>query len=223
MDLPPLHDVAEQALAAVKPRLRGWLHLGACPLAVVGGGVLVVAAHGTRARLACAIYAVTAALLFGVSALYHRGRWSRGSLALLKRCDHANIFLIIAGTYTPFALLVLPPGPGRVLLWTVWLGALAGVVFRVVWVGAPRWLSVLLYITLGWTAVLLLPSFLRSGGWVMTVLIVLGGALYSAGGVVYALRRPDPAPRIFGYHEVFHALTITAFAVQYVAVSLAAY
>jgi len=223
-----VHDAATASattatLAAIKPRLRGWLHAGAFPLAAVAGVVLVLFAHGRTARLACAVYAGSATLLFGVSALYHRGTWSPRWSAVLRRLDHANIYLIIAGTYTPFAVLVLPPDTRRVLLWAVWTGAVVGVVFRVCWLGAPRWLYVLLYLGLGWTAIFLLPVFVHRGGLVMTALILLGGALYSLGGVVYALRKPDPAPRVFGFHEVFHALTIAAFTVQYVAVSLAAY
>lgn len=222
-----LHDAATATAtaltAAVKPRLRGWLHAGAFPLSALGGIVLIALAHGRSARVACAIYAVTATMLFGVSALYHRGSWSPRWHAVLKRADHANIYLIIAGTYTPFAVLVLPPTTRHTVLWAVWVGAVAGVVFRVCWLAAPRWLYVLLYIALGWTAIIILPTFVQRGGVAMTLLVVTGGALYSVGGVVYALQRPNPAPRIFGFHEVFHALTIAAFAAQYVAVSLAAY
>ncbi len=218
-----LHDAALSTIAAVTPRLRGWLHAAAFPLAVVGGVVLVTLADGPRARAACAIYAVTAASLFGISALYHRGRWSGRARTVLQRLDHANIFLIIAGTYTPFAVLVLPSGQGHALLAAVWAGAVAGVAFRMLWHTAPRWLQVPAYLALGWTAVFALPVLVREGGVVMTALIILGGALYSLGALVYAVRRPDPAPRIFGFHEVFHALTILAFSSQYIAVSLAAY
>jgi hemolysin III len=213
----------DDLLAAVKPRLRGWLHLAAFPAAVIGGLVLVLFAPSDRARLALTVYAVTSSLLFGISALYHRGRWSPRVHAVLARLDHANIFLIIAGTYTPFAVLVLPDGPGDVVLAVVWAGALLGVAFRVLWLDAPRWLYVPAYLALGWTAVFVLPEMVRRGGVVVTLLLLAGGALYSMGGLVYAVRRPDPSPRWFGFHEVFHALTIVAFTTQYVAVSLVAY
>jgi hemolysin III len=192
-------------------------------VAVVAGIVLVVLAEGVRATVATAVYAATAALLFGVSAVYHRGHWSPGRQRLLKRLDHSNIFLIIAGTYTPFSLLLLDETSGHTLLWLVWAGAVAGVAFRVLWVGAPRWLYTPVYIALGWVAVFYLPDILRSGGVAVVVLLAVGGLLYSLGGVVYAMKRPDPSPRWFGFHEVFHALTLAAFAVHYVAVSIATY
>jgi hemolysin III len=209
--------------ASVKPRLRGWLHAGTFPLAVAAGLVLVVLAPAGRARASAAVFAVTAALLFGVSALYHRGRWGPRTAGILKRVDHANIFLIIAGTYTPFTVLLLPPGPGRTLLILVWGGAVAGVLFRVCWVGAPRWLYVPAYVAMGWAAVVYLPQFLAGGGVAVLVLVVAGGVIYSLGGLVYGLRRPNPSPRWFGFHEVFHALTVVAFTVHYVGVSIAVY
>jgi hemolysin III len=205
-----------------RPRLRGWLHAGTFPLASVAGLTLVACAPTTSARISTAVFAVTAAMLFGVSAVYHRGQWSPRIHGVLKRLDHANIFLIIAGTYTPFAVLLLPAGPARVLLWLVWGGAVAGVAFRVLWVGAPRWLYVPVYLALGWVALAYLPQFLRAGVAVV-VLVVVGGALYTAGGIIYGLRRPNPSPRWFGFHEVFHALTVVAFVVHTVAVWLAVY
>ncbi len=192
-------------------------------MCLAAGIVLVCLAPTTKARIATAIYAVTACLLFGVSAVYHRGKWSPRTLGVLKRLDHANIFLIIAGTYTPFTVLLLPPGPARVLLWLVWGGALAGVAFRVFWVGAPRWLYVPVYVALGWVALVYLPDFLRGGGVAVFVLIAAGGLLYTAGGIIYGIKRPNPSPRWFGFHEVFHALTVAAFAVHMVGVWLAAY
>ncbi|HYY12010.1 MAG TPA: hemolysin III family protein [Kineosporiaceae bacterium] len=195
----------------VKPHLRGWLHLGAFPLAVATGGLLTLLAPPGSARAALAVFAASAGLLFGVSALYHRGTWGPRAHAVLKRLDHANIFLIIAGSYTPFAVLLLPSGPARVLLWIVWSGAVAGVAFRVLWIGAPRWLYVPVYVALGWVAVVYLPAFAAAGPAVLT-LVVAGGLLYTLGGVVYGIKRPDPSPRWFGFHEVFHALTVLAFA-----------
>jgi hemolysin III len=212
-----------ELLDVVKPKLRGWLHAGVFPLSVVAGIVLVSLAGTTEARVACAVYAVSAALLFGVSAVYHRGTWSPRVYAVLRRLDHANIFLIIAGTYTPFTLLLLEGGQARLLLWLVWAGALAGIAFRVFWTDAPRWLYTPVYIALGWAAVFFLPDFLDRGGMAVLILIVIGGLLYSLGGIVYAAQRPDPSPRWFGFHEVFHSLTLAAYAVHYVAVSMTAY
>lgn len=212
-----------ELLDVVKPKLRGWLHAGVFPLSVVAGIVLVSLAGTTEARVACAVYAVSAALLFGVSAVYHRGTWSPRVYAVLRRLDHANIFLIIAGTYTPFTLLLLEGGQARLLLWLVWAGALAGIAFRVFWTDAPRWLYTPVYIAMGWAAVFFLPDFLDRGGMAVLILVVIGGLLYSLGGIVYAAQRPDPSPRWFGFHEVFHSLTLAAYAVHYVAVSMTAY
>ncbi|MGX1547807.1 PAQR family membrane homeostasis protein TrhA [Streptomyces adustus] len=212
-------DLAEPT----KPRLRGWLHAGMVPAALIAGVVLICLAPTPQAVLACAVYSVTAWLLFATSAIYHRGTWGPLGEALLRRLDHANIFLIIAGTCTPLAVLLLPPDQRSVLLWIVWAGALAGVAFRVLWVGAPRWLYTPCYLALGWAPVSYLPDFLHTGGAAVVVLIVVGGLLYSAGAVVYALQRPDPSPCWFGYHEVFHALTVAAFSAHYTAISLAAY
>lgn len=225
-----IQDVAEAAretahsLAdAVKPKLRGWLHLGAFPLVIAGAIVLVVLAPTTAGRIGSAIFGLTAALLFGTSALYHRGTWSPQANLLLKRFDHSNIFLIIAGSYTPLTLLLLPPHQATVLLSLVWTGAILGVLFRVFWVSAPRWLYTPAYILLGWAAVLYLPQFAANGGPAILTLIVLGGVLYTVGGVVYALKRPNPSPGWFGFHEIFHACTVLAFVAHYIAISLAVY
>jgi hemolysin III len=216
--------VSDLSASSVKPHLRGWLHLGTFPLAVVAGGLLTLLAPAGQHRAAVGVFGLSAALLFGVSALYHRGRWGPRAMAVLKRLDHANIFLIIAGTYTPFAVVLLPEGPARTLLWIVWSGALAGVAFRVLWVGAPRWLYVPVYVALGWVAVAYLPQFAdahgnRQPG--VLALVVAGGLLYTAGGVVYGLRRPDPSPRWFGFHEVFHAFTVVAFGAHCAGLALA--
>jgi hemolysin III len=208
---------------AGRPRLRGWLHLGAFPAVMVAGLVLVALGPSLPARLAAAVYALTSGLLFGISGTYHRGRLSNLMIEVLRRADHANIYLIIAGTYTPFAVLALHGSARVVVLSVIWAGALAGVIFRTLWLGAPRWLYTSLYIGLGWVAVFVLPQFVTGAGVAATVLVVAGGALYSAGGVIYALRRPDPSPRWFGFHEVFHACTLAAYIAQYVAVSLVVY
>lgn len=207
----------------LKPRLRGWLHAVMFPVALFAGIVLIVLAGSLQARIVSAIFTFTAVLLFGTSALFHRGNWSPRAHGVLRRLDHSNIFLIIAGTYTPFAVLALPEGQGRTLLWIVWVGALAGVAFRVFWVRAPRWLYTPVYVALGWVAVFYLPDFMREAGVAVMVLIIVGGALYSLGALVYGLKRPNPSPRLFGFHEVFHSLTVVAFVVHYVAVSLTVY
>jgi hemolysin III len=207
----------------VAPRLRGWLHLGAFPVIVIAGLVLVLLAPTSQGRWSAAVFAVTASMLFGVSACYHRGRWSPRVHSVLKRLDHANIFLIIAGTYTPFAVLLLAERPAHILMIIVWCGAVAGVLFRVFWVQAPRWLYVPAYVALGWAAVAFLPQFLAGGGPAVLTLVILGGALYTLGGLVYGLKRPDPSPRWFGFHEVFHVLTLLAFVVHYIGVSMAVY
>jgi len=217
------NGVVEDVIRAVKPHLRGWLHAGTFPLSLVAGIVLVVLAEGRRDTIATAVYATSAALLFGVSALYHRGHWSPRAERLLKRLDHSNIFLIIAGTYTPFSVILLDQRGGTTLLWIVWSAALVGIAFRVLWIGAPRWLFTPVYLALGWVAVFYLGDLLDAGGPAIVTLLAIGGGLYSLGGIVYALRRPDPSPRWFGFHEVFHACTLGAYVVHYVAVSLATY
>lgn len=219
---PPDATGAPEAPDLVKPRLRGWLHLGMVPLSFVAGLTLVVLSGSLWARVAAAVFTATAVHLFTTSAIYHRGTWTPRMAGLLRRMDHSNIFLIIAGSYTPFALL-LPRDQARTLLLTVWAGAALGVVFRVFWVGAPRWLYVPLYCTLGWVAVFYLGPLVRAGGVAVISLVVAGGLLYSLGAVVYGVKRPNLSPRWFGFHELFHALTILAFAAHYIAASMVVY
>lgn len=214
---------AAQVVQAVKPRLRGWLHAGTFPLALVAGLLLVTVGPTLPARLCAAVYALTSVLLFGVSAAYHRGHWSGRTEGLLRRFDHANIYLIIAGTYTPFAALILHGDVRVLVLSVVWAGAAAGVAFRVLWVRAPRWLYTALYLGLGWVAAFFAPQFLRGAGITVCALAALGGVLYSLGGLVYGLRRPNPSPRWFGFHEVFHAFTVAAYVLQYIAVFFVIY
>lgn len=216
-------DAVGQIKEVIKPLLRGWLHLGVLPVALVAGIVLVSVAPTARARWACAVYALSVVLLFGISALYHRGRFSPHATAVLRRFDHANIFLIIAGTYTPFAVLLLQPSSARTLLAVVWGGALLGTALHLFWTHAPRWVYTPIYVMLGWVAIFYLVPFLHAGGVAVVVLLIVGGVLYTLGAVVYAAKRPDPSPRFFGFHEVFHAFTLAAFVVHYVAVSLVAY
>jgi hemolysin III len=192
--------------------------------------VLVALSPTAATRLGSAVYVVSAVLLFTVSAVYHRGRWSPRVRGLLRRADHANIFLLIAGTYTPFSLLLLTGTSRVVMLVVIWTGALLGIGFRVFWIGAPRWLHTPIYMALGCAAVFALPEFAAGSerlgvgiGIAVMVLIALGGALYMLGGAVYGFQRPDPWPRSFGFHEVFHTLTIMAFVTHYVGISLATY
>jgi hemolysin III len=213
----------ETAVAVLKPRLRGWIHPATFPVALVAGLVLVVLSPAGAPRVATAVFTATAALLFGTSALYHRGTWSPRWTGVLKRLDHSNIFLIIAGTYTPFAVTLLPSAQERSLLWVVWVGALVGVAFRVFWVGAPRWLYTPVYVALGWVALFYLPAFVHHGGAAVFALIAVGGLLYTAGALVYATKRPNPSPRWFGFHEIFHVFTVAAFVAHYVAISLSVY
>jgi hemolysin III len=192
------------AITEPKPRLRGWIHLAAFPTAIIAGLVLIA----------------TSAALFGISALYHRTNLSERATTLLKRLDHANIYLIIAGTYTPIAALALHGTARTALLVAIWTGALAGVAFRTLWLSAPRWLYTVLYIALGWAAVFVMPQLLAGAGTAATVLIIGGGVLYTVGGVIYALKRPNPSVQWFGFHEVFHAFTVAAYIAQFTAVAL---
>jgi hemolysin III len=200
-----------------KPLLRGVSHEVAAAFALAGGVALTQVAEGPRGRVAAIVYGLSLFALFAISALYHRPRWSPRPYTFMRRLDHAAIFLLIAGTYTPICLRV-PEAGGTALLAVVWGAALAGVVFAVLWPRAPKWLNALLYVALGWAVVPLLPALARALGPVGLGLLTGGGVIYSIGAVIYALRRPDPFPRVFGYHEVFHALVIVAAAVQYAAV-----
>ncbi len=202
-----------------RPRLRGWLHLGAFVVAVGLGIALIVVAEGGSAVASSAIYAFAVCGLFGASALYHRGRWRPRVRALLQRIDHSMIFVLIAGTYTPVCVLVLPDTLGTVMLAIIWGGAGVGVFLQLLPRPTPRVIGVVLYITLGWVAALATPTLLDRLGWTPTLLIGLGGVLYTAGAVIYALKRPDPSPRIFGYHEIFHACTIAAAAAHYAVIA----
>jgi hemolysin III len=199
-----------------RPRLRGVSHQWAFFFSLVAGGALVLAAPAGEATVASAIYAASVAGLFGTSALYHRVSWaSQKARRWMRRLDHSMIFLLIAGTYTPFALLVLEGTLAVVILVVVWTGALAGIVLKLVWIDAPKPLVAVLYVMLGWVAVAASPDLVAGLGVTSAALVAAGGVLYTAGAVVYALGRPNPVPAVFGYHEVFHALVIAAAALQY--------
>jgi len=189
------------------------------PIALAAAIVLVSLADGLAAKVSSAVFGVSSLTLFGISAVYHRFHWSERTRDLLRRLDHANIFFLIAGTYTPIAALALPPAEGQLLLILVWSGAVGGILLRVLWLNAPRWLYVPLYLVLGWAAVMYTPQLVAANT-AMLVLVFVGGGLYSLGAVVYGTKWPDPAPRSFGFHEIFHALTVGAFLCHWTAVLL---
>lgn len=225
------HGIGEiaDAVADLKPKLRGWLHAGTAPVALAAGIVLVLLSPTPATRVGSAVYAASALLLFTVSAVYHRGHWGPRTWALLKRWDHANIFVFIAGSYTPLTIILLRGSDRWLLLSVVWSGALLGVLFRIFWVTAPRWLYTPIYVALGWAAVFFYPGFEAGAhpfgalGIAILALVVLGGLFYTLGGIVYGFKRPDPWPRWFGFHEVFHSFTILAFISHYVSISMATY
>ena len=210
-----------EAAQAVKPRLRGWVHAGVAPFVLAASIVLVAISPPLAPRIANAVFGLSAVLLFGTSAVYHRGSWSPRVAAVLRRLDHTNIFLIIAGTYTPLAVILLPESTARTLLVIVWSGALVGLLMRVLWLGAPRWLYVPIYLALGWVAVAYLGPLWTAGGAAVVWLILAGGLAYTAGAIIYGLKRPNPSPVWFGFHEIFHVLTVVGYTCHLVAVFLA--
>ncbi|KXZ60393.1 MULTISPECIES: hemolysin III family protein [Microbacterium] len=219
--LPLLEAGSVSAQVELKPTWRGWIHAGTFPVAVAAGVLLIVFAHGAAAKWAAAVFMLTSLLLFGNSALYHRFTWGPTTKAVLKRIDHANILLLIAGTYTPIAVLALTPDKGALLLVLVWSGAILGILFRVFWINAPRWLYVALYLLLGWAAVMYLGDLLHANI-AMMILVIVGGLLYTGGAVVYALKKPNPWPGHFGFHEIFHVCTVLAFLCHWTACLLIA-
>jgi hemolysin III len=206
---------------SAKPRLRGVSHQWAFFVSLFTGAVLVMLAPNGEALLAAAIYAVSVCALFGTSAIYHRINWrSLSARRWMRRLDHSMIFVLIAGTYTPFALLALDGTLATAILIVVWSGALAGVVLQLLWVDAPRVLSAIVYLAMGWVALAAFPQMIDKVGITGTVLVAAGGLLYSIGALIYAFKRPNPVPKVFGYHEVFHALVIAAAALHYAVVAL---
>ena len=206
-----------------QPRLRGVIHLVMSPLSLVAGLTLVTIAHELRGRITLGILTLTAGFLFTSSALYHRVKWRESMKALWRRIDHANIPLLIAGTYTPFAIFLLDARKATLLLSIIWGTAGSAAIFRIAWITAPRWLYVPIYIALGWMALIYLPDFYREGGVAIFTLILVGGILYSAGGVIYALKKPNFSINWFGFHELFHAMTAAAFICHFVAAALVVY
>jgi hemolysin III len=205
-----------------RPRLRGWIHAVAAPFVLAAGIVITWRAPTMLAAAVAGVFAATAAWLFTVSALYHLGAWSPGARLLLRRIDHVDILFLIAGTYTPLAVLALHGGTRVAILAVVWAGAALGAVLSIAWTSAPRWVYVPVYLGVGWAAACVLPQLLHGAGMAALVLIVAGGVLYSLGALAYGLKRPNPWPGWFGFHEVFHACTVAAFACQYAAVWIVA-
>ncbi len=205
--------------AIVRPLLRGVLHHVAFWIALVAGALLVGEADGSRRRLAAVVFASSVALCFGASALYHRVRWRPGVRVWMRRADHAGIYLLIAGTYTPVGLIALHGAWRPAVLGVVWAGAAVAIVIKFVWITAPRWLAATLGLALGWVAAVALPELVRNLDGAAFALLVVGGLAYTLGAIVYARGRPDPVPTVFGYHELFHALTIVGVACQYTAIA----
>jgi hemolysin III len=206
-----------------KPKLRGIVHLVMSPLSLVAGLTLITLANELRGRITLGIFTLTAVTLFTCSALYHRVAWTDKNKAIWRRIDHSNISILIAGTYTPFAVYLLKPSQTKTLLIVAWGGAILISLLRIFWLSAPRWLYVAGYISLGWAAVFYMPQFLNSGGVAIFILILTGGVLYSAGGVIYALKRPNFSINWFGFHELFHAMTAAAFICHFIAAVLTVY
>jgi hemolysin III len=203
-----------------KPKLRGIVHLVMSPLSLVAGLILITLANELRGRITLGIFTLTAVTLFTCSALYHRVAWNDKNKAIWRRIDHSNISILIAGTYTPFAVYLLQPSQTKTLLVVAWGGAILISLLRIFWLSAPRWLYVAGYISLGWAAVFYMPAFFNSGGVAIFILILTGGLLYSAGGIIYALKKPNFSISWFGFHELFHALTAAAFICHFIAAIL---
>ena len=202
------------------PRWRGRIHEAAFFAAVPLGMALIVVARGTTATIAAAVFAVSLAGVFGVSAAYHVGRWTDAARRRMKRLDHSMIFILIAGSYTPFCLLAIGGAPGAWLLGAVWAGALAGVGLKLVSIDRLHVASAVLYMALGWAALFALPTLFRGLSGVQFALVVAGGVLYTLGAIVLLRRRPNPRPAVFGYHEVWHAMGVTAGFLHYTAILL---
>ncbi len=217
----PISEGFREPAADVKPSWRGWIHTGVLPIVIAGGIVLIVLADGVVAKVASAIFFASSFLLFGNSALYHRFNWKPKTKLALKRIDHANIFLLIAGSYTPITLLALPQEKALVLMSAIWGSAVLGISFRVFWINAPRWLYVPIYIAMGWGAIAYVVDFMNANA-PMMILILSGGLAYTIGAVVYGLKKPNPFPGHFGFHEIFHTLTVLAFMSHWTAALLIA-
>lgn len=217
--IPLLEDAIEHPPYDRKPTWRGWIHAGTFPLAIAAGIVLICLADGAGAKASSAVFVATSLLLFGISAVYHRFNWKPTTLALFRRLDHSNIFLLIAGTYTPLAVNALPFPKNLILLIVIWTGTVLGIAFRIFWLGAPRWLYTALYVVLG-SGALLYTGDLIAANVATMVLVLVGGVAYTTGAVFYGLKRPNPKRGVFGFHELFHACTVLAFLCHWTAILL---
>ncbi len=206
----PVSEGFEDQTKDIKPTWRGWIHAGVLPIVIAAGIVLIVLADGVAAKVTGAVFYASSILLFGNSALYHRFNWKPKTKLALKRIDHANIFLLIAGSYTPITWLALEREKAILLLAIIWGTAILGIGFRIFWITAPRWLYVPIYVGMGWGAMAFIADFMNANA-VMMILILVGGLCYTVGAVVYGLKKPNPFPGKFGFHEIFHTFTVLAF------------
>lgn len=221
-NIPLLDDAIDHAPELEKkPTWRGWIHAGTFPLAIVLGVVLIVLSDGAPAKIASAVFMASSLLLFGISAVYHRFNWKPSTKAVFRRLDHSNIFLLIAGTYTPLAIDALEFPKNVILLSIIWGGALLGILFRIFWLKAPRWSYVVLYVALGWAAMLYIVDLVNANVATM-VLVLVGGVAYTVGAMFYAFKRPNPVPGVFGFHELFHSCTVIAFLCHWTGILLIA-
>ncbi|MDO5495402.1 MAG: hemolysin III family protein [bacterium] len=211
---------AERVVQAVKPILRGWIHTVTAPLALAAC-IVLIALTPSGYRWTTIVFGIASVVLFSVSAVYHRGTWSPRVTATLRRLDHSNIFLLIAGTYTPLSWILLPRPTALLVLGIVWGGAIVGSLMKVLWLGAPRWLYVPIYVALGWVAVWFLPQFRVAGSGAVMWLVIAGGIAYTVGALAYALKWPNPSPRWFGFHEIFHAGTVIGWVCHFIAAMMA--
>ncbi len=217
----PISEGFRETPPEVKPTWRGWIHTGVLPIVIAGGIVLIVLANGVPAKIASAVFFASSLLLFGNSALYHRFNWSPKVKITLKRIDHANIFILIAGSYTPITILALSQDKAVFLMSMIWGTAILGIAFRVFWINAPRWLYTPIYVLMGWGAFVYVVDFMNANA-PMMILILVGGLLYTLGALVYALKKPNPVPGVFGFHEIFHSFTVLAFMCHWAAALLIA-
>jgi len=220
INLKEVNNKLDNSISSLKPKLRGWIHAIATPLVLASSIVLIVLAQGVPAKISVIVFGITALALFGNSAVYHigNGPMPKKVTAILRRIDHANIFLIIAGTYTPLGVILLPFNTAVVMLSIVWGGAILGLLAKIFWMNAPRWLYVPVYVALGWVAIAYMNQITEFGGLAVAWLVVGGGIAYTLGAAIYGIKKPNPSPKWFGFHEIFHVFTVLGFAAHSVAI-----